>query len=142
MDNKFKQGTRVIRYFEKFNINEDVRDYGSTITDPQSDALSGKEKVYVKWDSSWYRPNPQEVLTENLMLEDEGNKKYALLEEEFTKYEIQINQKMQEAAALICEANVLAEQAGAGSLQELWESTRPLKSAMDSSGWNTSSFNC
>jgi hypothetical protein len=70
------------------------------------------------------------------------------LEEEFQLVQTQVNEKFEQAAALVREASALAASNGK-DLQD-WDSesgdplfdTYVLKQAMNAAGWNTSSWNC
>lgn len=140
---KFLKDTRVAKIFEKLNIHQDTTEFGVTVADSVPDPLTGKERVYVKWDhNSYYNPNPQEVFADELILETVAQDELSKLEEEFRAFEVQINAKVEAAAALINEANDLAVQSGQSGLYDMWESYRPLYAAMDNAGWNTSGFSC
>lgn len=141
--NKFEKDTRVMRDFKKLNIHEDDRLRGVVLADPRVDVITGEEKVYVKWDRTpWRGTNPEEVLTESLLLEADGDTKYSELEAEWNKAEAAVTLKLKEAASLISEAAALAEEVGCDDLTQMYEAVRPLYSAMDSAGWNSSSFSC
>lgn len=70
------------------------------------------------------------------------------MEEEFKLLQNEVNGKLQQAAALIREANQLAEAQGK-NLRSLDDEsydymfdTNPIENAMDEAGWNTSSWYC
>lgn len=66
-------------------------------------------------------------------------------EEEFKALQVVIGEKFAAAAALIEEANQLAEEAGhdpVGDNYDFYDQVRPLVNAMDSAGWNSSSWSC
>lgn len=141
--NKFEKDMRVMKDFEKLNIHEDDRQPGVIIADPRVDPITGEEKVYVQWDSTpWRGTNPEEVLTESLISEADGNAKYSQLETEWNVAEAEVKVLINAAAALIDEASEVASKAGCESLTDMYDSIRPLYRAMDNAGWNTSSFGC
>lgn len=140
---KFEKDVRVMRAFTEYNIHEDVRQCGVILADPRVDVVTGEEKVYVHWDRTpWRGTNPEEVLTRDLLLEADGEVKYSKLEAEWNVAEAEVAVKLREAAKLITEANSIAEKAGCDSLTNMYDAIRPLYSAMDNAGWNTSSFGC
>lgn len=138
----FKVGDRVVVQWDKYNHNDPDLSRGKIVTESVRDPLTGKDKIYVKWDSKWRSPDPSEVFVESLLSESEANEKISVLEHEFKIIESEIESKMGDAAFLIREASKLAKKAGIESLQDMYEATRKLYSAMDSAGWNTSSFGC
>ncbi len=141
--NKFEKDTRVMRDFKELNIHEDDRLRGIVLADPRIDVVTGEEKVYVKWDRTpWRGTNPEEVLTQSLLLEAEGDEKYSKLEAECNEAEKAVAAKLKEAAKLISEAGTIASLVGCDDLTSMYEAVRPLYSAMDSVGWNSSSFTC
>lgn len=141
--NKFEKDTRVMRDFKTLNIHEDDRMRGIVLADPRIDVITGEEKVYVQWDRTpWRGENPEEVVTQTLVLEGEGDAKYSKLEAEWNEAEAAVALKLKEAAKLIGEAGVIASAAGCDDLTHMYEAVRPLYSAMDSVGWNSSSFSC
>lgn len=138
----FKVNDRVVRQWSRYNSDHDNINRGTVIADSRKDPLSGKDRIYVKWDSTWYKPNPEEVLVSSLMLESEADKQLSVLDKEFERMEVEVSDKMRQAASLIREAGELAGKVGVDSLQEMYDAIRPLYQAMDSTGWNSSSFSC
>lgn len=134
-------GTRVMKSPKKWNPHDDTSVRGATIAPVVKDPLSGKEKVYVKWDSKWRSPNPEEVLVESLLLEEEGDKRLSELEAEYNKVAEQVSEKMSAASALVGEAATLAKTAGF-NLSEMYDECYPLMRSMSSAGWSTSSMSC
>ena len=63
------------------------------------------------------------------------------LEKEFAAVESAVAVKLKEAAKLIREAGSIASKAGK-DIQDMYEATSDLERAMDSAGWNTSSWHC
>jgi len=139
----FKKDLRVMTEFDKLNQHDETSRRGVLISEPIKDPISGEEKVYVKWDRDRYNhPNPEEKLTKELMPEVDGVVKLADLQAEWNEAEAKIKEKLIEAAALIREASVIGTSVGSGSLLDMYHAIDPLYSAMDSAGWNTSSFGC
>lgn len=66
---------------------------------------------------------------------------YSKLEKEFKAMEKEATKKIKEAAQSLLEANKLANKFNV-NLNDMYDAIRPLLSAMDKAGWNTSSFNC
>jgi hypothetical protein len=140
---EFKKDMRVMLDFDKLNQHDETTRRGVILTESRVDALTGEEKVYVKWDHERYRqPNPEEVLTQKLLLEDVGDVKLASLEAEWNEAESKVKENLREAAELINAASEVASQVGCDSLLDMYDAIRPLYSAMDNAGWNTSSFGC
>lgn len=140
---KFEKDLRVMKAFDKYNLHEDIRLRGVVLADPRVDVITGEEKVYVHWDNpQWRQENPEEVLTQSLVLEADGDAKYNKLEAEWNVAETEVTAKLKQAAQLITEAGDIADKAGCDSLANLYDAIRPLYRAMDGAGWNTSSFGC
>jgi len=99
------------------------------------------DKLLVKWDYSWHRPNPQEVSVEEVVSEDEANKILSKLEEEYEAWAAPIREKIAAAAELLIEAGDLAGKKKL-DLAGMRQLANPLLSAMDNLGWRTSSFSC
>lgn len=140
MSQELKVGDKVIRGWKKFDRYADNIDKGEVIAAPTKDALTGNPKVYVKWDSKWCKPNPEEVEVSSLMSQQESDQQYSKLEKEFKELEVIIETKLAEAGKLIREASSCADSFGV-ELNSL-DAIRPLYQAMDACGWNTSSFSC
>jgi hypothetical protein len=139
----FKKDMRIMTEFNKLNQHGFPLRRGVLISEPVKDPISGEEKVYVKWDRDRYNhPNPEEKLTKELMREVDGEVKLADLQAEWNEAEAKIKEKLTEAAALIKEASVIGTGVGCDSLLDMYDAIDPLYSAMDSAGWNTSSFGC
>jgi hypothetical protein len=87
----------------------------------------------------WKGGRIEKLMAERLMGEVEAQQLSQSLEEEFDKVEEAVLKKMTKAAALIREANALAEKAGL----ELYElNDGGLLDAMENAGWRTSSMSC
>lgn len=136
-------GARVAQKLNEDETGQEVYVYaGAIAAEPRRDPLNGETKVYVKWDDTYKNPNPSEIDVSELDLEDTVRAKASKLEEEFEVYAEQISEKMEAAAKLIREANKIAKKAGVENLNDMYEATSALYSAMDDAGWNTSSFGC
>lgn len=141
--NKFEKDTRVMKVFKKENWRHEQERCGITIADPRVDPVTGEEKVYVQWDLDRYKqPNPEEIVTQNLLLEADGKSKIAKLENEWNNAEVEVKEKLKAAAELISGAAKIADNVGCDSLLDMYDAIRPLYNAMDRAGWNTSSFGC
>lgn len=135
----FEVGQRVVLVqdsnLETYNVEEDdtTRGVVKSITDPG--------KVIVKWDSSWRKPNLEEVATEELITEAEAETILSKLEAEYEVWAAPIRVKIEESAKLLREAGQLASNQNQ-DLAELRDLVSPLISAMRSVGWRTSSLSC
>jgi len=131
--NTFKKGDRVAENFAKFNPEEDDVAYGIV------EAVSSNGDCLVKWDSKWR--DTKYVPCSNLLSEDEALQKWSRLEAEFSVFEKQIQEKINQAVQTIHEAAELAKSQNY-QLSELYDSVYPLKGALRKMGWNTSSLSC
>jgi len=148
MKNKFEPGTKIIAsilYPEEWSDEEEkvvkytLDDYGDyTMIGVVRSQPASAGKVWVKWIEGERTGEEEEVDVKVLSLESSKND----LEKEFKVVEKQIKEKMKEAAKLVKEANKMAKAAGARNLESLYEAAGPLVSAMDSSGWHSSSWGC
>jgi predicted phage-related endonuclease len=134
-----------------YNVDHDL-EFGEVI------AVLPDDKLLIKWDTEHYNQaryekskslygnvtiyEPKVMNAEGILPEAEAKKQFSLLEKEYKVVEKKIKNKLKEAAKLITEANSLAEDVNAGSLANMYDAIDPLYAAMDSSGWNTSSFSC
>lgn len=132
----FVSGDRVGTYDGKLKYSEygDEPYYG-TVTDILSNG-----RVMVKWDSK-YMDSSKSVDPNRLMFESDLQAKYSELERAFRKVESEVAVKMKEASQMILDAQKIAKAAGF-DLQELHDATSHLENAMDSAGWQTSSWHC
>jgi hypothetical protein len=139
MSDKLEIGARVCK------LNSALEKYDPEEDDLQRGIIEGSSrnegKAFVKWDSSWRRPNPEEVYFSDLVSEQEAEAKVSVLEKEYNEWADQVKEKCQAAAALIREAGQLADQHGF-VLGESYDLSDGIKGAMGSAGWNTSSWNC
>ncbi len=141
----FTVGMRVARTKKRYNPNEDDSHYG--VVDAVS--TSFPDKVFVKWDASWMNNNRgrdwnscmEEVSASSLVPEEEAKTKEAELEKQFREVSQKAAAKVKEAALLIREANQMAVDIGL-NLHDMHNAISPLISAMDVSGWNSSSWGC
>jgi hypothetical protein len=134
----------------KFNIEDRVADLDTiNFSNEQNDThygvvkslSSNKDKVFVQWDISWRKPNPQEISISELVLETEANSKVDALEKEYNIWADQIKAKIKEASVALSEAAQLASKNGR-DLCDSYELIGPMMSAMSQAGWRTSSLNC
>lgn len=103
------------------------------------DKPAAEGHVVVQWDEDCDADEEeQEVEISVLALASQKDE----LEKEFEAASKEIHAKMKEAAKLVKEANKMAQKTGAPHLESMWEVTSPLVSAMDDSGWRSSSWNC
>lgn len=137
---KFPKDTRVMREFYRYE-NSRLLSRGVTTVDSVIDPLSGKEKTLVKWDRNHFSNQPQEVYTDILILESEGDEKYSKLQKEFEALEEECKKKIEVAAEAIAEADRLASAKGY-ALSSMHEAVGSLIDAMGSAGWSTSSWSC
>lgn len=148
MTKKFEPGTKVIatiQYPDEYSDEEEkivkyiVDEYDDyTLVGVVRSQPASAGKVWVKWIEGEREGEEEEIDVKVLSLESAKSD----LEKEFKVVEKQIKEKMKTAAALIKEANKMAKAAGARNLQDMYEASSPLVSAMDSSGWRSSSWGC
>ena len=134
-----------------YNADHDL-EYGEVM------AVLPANKLLIKWDTEYYNQpkyeksnnlwgtvttyEPKVMSSKGIFPADVAKKQFSVLEKEYKVVEKQIKNKLKDAAKLIKEANKLAENVNAGSLASMYDAIDPLYAAMDSSGWNTSSFSC
>ena len=140
-------GTKVIaalRHPEEYDYNgkEEIVKYSSddsydeTLEGVVLDKPAAKGKVFVQWEDV---DDPDEVDMKILSLLSEKSE----LEKEFKEAQKAIKEKIKEAAAIVKEANKMAQKAGARNLAEMqYGAAGPLVDAMDNSGWRSSSWGC
>ncbi len=132
----FIRGDRVGSYSGKLKYSEyDEEPYYGTVTDILADG-----RIMVKWDDK-YLDSSKSVSPNKLMFESDLRSKYSELEQAFHKVESEVAEKMKEASQIILDAQKIAKAAGL-DLQELHGATSFLENAMDSAGWQTSSWHC
>jgi hypothetical protein len=125
-------------HYTKYRYDPDAEANYGVITS----ILTTEKQATVKWDNEWYnRYNDEPVNLAELMHEEAFKKLEAKLEEEFNEVEKEVEAKMKDAAKLIKEANKLAKKTGR-NLESMYEAVSPLVSAMDASGWRSSSWGC
>lgn len=115
-----------------------VPSYG-VITDLLTDG-----RVIVKWDNKWMNDSSawsKPINSKNLMAESELKAKYSELEMAFCKVEDEVAEKLKEAGQIILDAQKIAKDGGF-NITDLYEATSSLENAMESAGWNTSSWHC
>jgi hypothetical protein len=139
MSDTLELGARVVKLtaeLQRYNPDEDELWRGTI------EAISRKHgKVFVKWDSSWRKPNPEEVELLCLISEDEADKKMSILEKDYAVWAGAAREKCEAAAELIAEANEITKAHGQ-ALGEMYDINHVIKSAMGGAGWRTSSWNC
>lgn len=150
MENKFKQGDTVILGYDqegeycKYNFTDDMELLKGSILDQsasesiviiQLDAESANELLTY---FSLNALDPFEISKDFLLLESE----YLKLDEARELSKKEISKKIKNAASLLLEAQKIADKNQLGYLNEMWELVRPLVSAMDQSGWSSSSWGC
>lgn len=115
-----------------------------TIAGPVSQHPTAGEVVVVEWDNGQI----QKVTLRSLLDDDESTIKemeleneQLRLEEEWNETEKKIKDKISKASKLILDASKLAEESGK-TLADMYSIQHELERAMDSAGWNTSSWHC
>jgi hypothetical protein len=78
---------------------------------------------------------------DGVLLEQTLTSEAERLEREFAQVETEVAAKLNQAAELVREAGKLADAKGVDIL-EMYDATRGLERAMESAGWNTSSWHC
>jgi predicted DNA-binding helix-hairpin-helix protein len=142
--NDFKPGTRVLASIndEEYGDNEMTKyvydSYGYiTITGTVLDKPSKPGRVFVAWDESDFNIDFEEdVEIKLLTLETDKSD----IEKDFKSVAKQVREKVKQAAALVREANKLAQKGHAKNLESM--GANELISAMDDSGWRSSSWGC
>jgi hypothetical protein len=109
--------------------------YGE-ITDVLSDG-----RVMVKWDDAWKNKNNSPINPQKLCDEEDAKFKRSELEEAFSKVEALVKAELKKAGDIIRNASQIADEAGL-DLQDMEDATSALEGAMESAGWNTSSWSC
>lgn len=129
-------GTAAKRDLEQWNPDEDSSLYGEVIG-------VKNDKVYIKWDGDWHKPNPEEMNANDstLFLEADLKDKLSELEKEYSSYADQIFEKVQEAAKLLNEASGIADSHGR-DLAKMHDLVSPMLGAMRNAGWRTSALWC
>lgn len=93
----------------------------------------------VKWDDKYTQTEWFDF--SQLHPEEKFKEQYNALEIQYNEVSRQIKENMKEAGKLLKDSNKLAQKIGK-DLHDMYDALDPLLSAMDSSGWRTSSFNC
>jgi hypothetical protein len=145
--NELTPGTKVIaalRYPDEYDYDGEEKvvkyssgdSYDETLEGVVVDKPAAKGKVFVQWDDV---DEPDEVDVKVLSPISAKSD----LEKEFKETEKAIKEKMKAAAALVKEANKMAQKAGVRNLAEMqYGAAGPLVDAMDNSGWRSSSWGC
>jgi hypothetical protein len=136
-DDEYGDNELVKYYYDQYNESTLT---GTVVDNQASDLKAGIKQVVVIWDENdWRESEEGEIVNISLLtLETERS----TVEKEFKAAAIAVKAKMTEAAKLVKEANTLAKTAHAKSLESMYDACRPLIYAMDSSGWNSSSWGC
>lgn len=146
-ENNFKPGTRVLASIndEEYGYQELIKyvynEYSEyTISGTVLDKPSKPGRVFVAWDeealNNFDLEKDDDVEIDILTLESDQSE----IEKEFKSVAKQVKEKVKQAAALVREANKLAQKGHAKDLQSMGASE--LISAMDDSGWRSSSWGC
>jgi hypothetical protein len=146
-------GTRVIasaqdaEEYDYYGKQEVVKyhpeDYDEqTLTGVVIDKPANRGKVWVRWDEDSCRDiDGDEEELDPKVLSLEANR--SELDKEFKVAAAAIKKKIEEAAKIVREANKMAQDAGVRNLEEMmYDAASPLVSAMDDSGWRSSSWGC
>ena len=137
---QFPVGTRVGKIDQ-----EDSRqaDYGFI----ESHSSKKPNTVKVQFDQeSWvskakYPPVIKYCSINSLELEADAKRMTSQMEQEFEAMNKEIEVKLGQAALMIKEAQIIAKSKGF-VLQDCYEGTNGLMSALDTAGWQTSSLSC
>src|SRR5271170_5792729 len=110
MSDELQVGSRVVKLtadLQRYNPDEDDLWRGVI------EAISKKHgKVLVKWDSTWQKPNIEEVELISLISEDEADKRMSILEKDYAVWAGAAREKCEAAATLIDEASAITEAHG------------------------------
>ena len=138
---QFEVGQRVVD--KKHSDLKHYNEYEDDVTRGVVVSLCEDEphKIRVKWDESYKKPNPENILIEQLIREEEADKILSVLEAEFKVWADPVAEKLKEAGKLIKEADALATKNGR-ELTEMYDVLGELTSAMEEIGWRTSSLSC
>ena len=138
---KFEVGSRVV---DKDHSDLEIyNEYEDGVTRGVVVALYKQEpdKIRVKWDDSWKKPNPEKIEVARLIAEEEADQILSKLEAEYESWAGPIREKLKAAGELLREADKMA-QAKKRDLTEMHDLVEELTSAMDDIGWRTSSLSC
>ena len=138
-DTKFEVGQRVV-LVSGSNL-ETHNEYEDDCTRGVVKSIDENGKVLVRWDGSYRKHNPGKHNADELITEVAADEILSKLEAEFEAWAGPIREKLEQAGALLKEADELADKHGR-DLTEMWDLTSPLTSAMDEVGWRTSSLTC
>lgn len=141
-----KPGTKVLLSMSNEEYSEEIVKYfydeydDNTLAGTILDKPAEAGKVWISWDESnnYSEDEEAEVYINILTLESDRSK----IEQEFKNFSKGIKAKIKEAAKLVLEANKMAKEAHASSLADMYDAVAPLISAMDNSGWRSSSWGC
>jgi len=128
----YEWGDREIINF----VHNGYDDY--TLTGVVVDKPAATGCVMVLWDENDFDYGEEVVEIKLLTLASDRSS----IESEFKNFQVEIKEKLKEAAKLINEAGELADKAHAKSLESMHEATSPLVNAMDNNGWRSSSWGC
>lgn len=106
------------------------------------DKKASRGMVWVRWDQErgvgYDRDDEEEVDTDLLCLESE----ISAIEKDFKKVQAEVRSKMEAAAELVREANQIVVDRRVAKNLSSFGAISPLVSAMDDSGWRSSSWGC
>jgi hypothetical protein len=134
--NKFKVGDRVGWSGYDLDYHDDDPPIYGTITEVVNNDF------IVRWDDSGTQKYYGNKLfgQNDLWIEAKLKKEWSRLEKEFDKLQVKLSKKIDQAAALLLEANTIAVENGRELIH--MEATYTLLSAMTEVGWRTSALNC
>lgn len=140
----FKPGTKVIasRNNEEYGDNELIKYFHDEYDDCIiigiiMDKVAAADKVWVNWTEGDIDEEEEEVDMILLTLESSRSE----IEKEYKEVCKQVKEKIKQAAALVREADKLAKKGYAKNLESMGAADA-LISAMDASGWRSSSWGC
>ena len=138
-------GVATSEYYDSYGDNattgklrydpDNSPDYGEIVS------ILADDKVMVKWDSDWMNEHNKPVDVSTLLPEADIKTLLTKLEQEFNDVEKQIKEKLKEASKAVKEAQKLAKKTGR-DLADMYDAVYPLRNAMDSAGWHSSSWGC
>jgi len=133
---KFEVGTRVAQPEGRWNPDEDLTLRGEVVG---HNAKNGNLLVEVEmWNG---RHEVKEWDPEETILETEADERLSRLEKEFKEVETAVKDKVAAAAALLIEADNIADAKGL-NLSEMSEAVSPLMRALRVGGWRISALHC
>lgn len=145
--NELKPGTRIMACLPRDEwADESIVKYfhddwdETTLLGTVIDKPASSGQVWVAWDESdhHFDSEEEEIDIDILTLESARPQ----IEKDYKALAKLIKQNMQDVAKIIRSSNKLAKRAHATSLADMYDAVSPLISAMDDSGWRSSSWGC